>query len=197
MNHPVREDTFPYLIMVRVTRTWELWGGVIVAAVLAIPLSVAVISLLARRRARAGHPAPVRTALADVGIVTGTLPWLWMILTPSSGPTGIGLVPFGDLATLANAPWSVVLTQVGGNLLVFAALGALLPVRTPHLASAARVAAVAATASVTVEALQYGLRLGRFASIDDVLVNTLGAVLAALVTRRSWARRTADRAVSP
>ncbi|MEU8247681.1 VanZ family protein [Nonomuraea sp. NPDC048916] len=173
------------------TRTWELWGGVVTASILALPLSAAVIVLLARHRARAGHPSPMRTALADVGIVAGTLPWVWMILTPSPGRTGISLVPFRDLATLAGAPWEEVSVQVGGNLLVFAALGALLPVRSPRLASAARVAAVAAVASVTVEALQYGLRLGRFASIDDVLVNTLGAVLAALITRRWWAPRIA------
>ncbi|MCA2224129.1 VanZ family protein [Nonomuraea aurantiaca] len=73
----------------------------------------------------------------------------------------------------------------------FAALGALLPVRTARLASTARVAAVAAVASSTVEALQYGLRLGRLSSIDDVIVNTAGAALAALITRRWWASRVA------
>ena len=36
---------------------------------------------------------------------------------------------------------------------------------------------------------QYVLRLGRYSSVDDVLINTIGAVLAALVTRRWWARR--------
>ncbi len=144
--------------------------------------------LLARLRARAGHPAPGRTALADVGIAAGTLPWVWMILTPASGQTGVSLVPFTDLTTLIGAPWETVSVQVGGNLLVFAALGALLPVRSARFASPARVAAVAAVASAAVEALQYALRLSRFSSIDDVIVNTLGAVLAALVTRRWWAR---------
>jgi glycopeptide antibiotics resistance protein len=88
-----------------------------------------------------------------------------------------------------RAPWQTVFVQVGGNLLVFASLGALLPVRTARMASAARVAAVATAASVLVETLQYGLRLGRLSSIDDVIVNAAGAVLAALVTRRWWADR--------
>ncbi|MBB6345695.1 VanZ family protein [Nonomuraea muscovyensis] len=177
------------------TQTWELWGNVVIAGVLALPLAAAAVFLLARRRARAGHPAPARTALADVGVVTGTLPWVWMILTPSSGRTGVGLVPFTDLATLVHAPWQTVFVQVGGNLLVFAALGALLPVRSARLASPARVAALACLASVTVETLQYALRLGRHSSVDDVLVNTLGAVLAALVTRRWWAGRIPARPV--
>ncbi|MFI6787536.1 VanZ family protein [Nonomuraea sp. NPDC050383] len=176
-------------------RTWELWGNIIIAGVLALPLAAALTYLLGRRRARAGHPAPARTALADVGILTGTLPWLWMILTPATGQEGVSLVPFTDLVTLAGAPPGAVLTQVGGNLLVFAALGALLPVRGPRFASTAGVAAAGAAASVTVEALQYVLRLGRYSSIDDVLLNTTGAVLAALVTRRWWATRITTRTV--
>lgn len=170
-------------------RTWDLWGNVIIAGTFALPLAVLAILLLARHRARARHPAPTRTALADVGIAVGTAPWVWMILTPAGGPAGVSLVPFSDLIDVVNAPWETVLVQVGGNLLVFAALGALLPVRTARMASTARVAAVAAAASITVEALQYGLRLGRLSSIDDVIVNTSGAVLAALITRRWWASR--------
>ncbi|MBN6050891.1 VanZ family protein, partial [Nonomuraea sp. RK-328] len=177
-------------------RTWELWGNIIIAAFLALPVVTAPAYLLARRRLRAGHPAPVRTTLADVGIPAATLPWLWMILTPATGQEGVSLVPFTDLVTLVGASPGEVLTQVGGNLLVFAALGALLPVRGPRFASPARVAAVAAAASVTVEVLQYVLRLGRYSSVDDVLLNTAGAVLAALVTRRWWAPRIKARLVT-
>ncbi|WP_219501464.1 VanZ family protein [Nonomuraea ceibae] len=168
-------------------QTWVLWGNVIIAGTFALFFGVLAIMLLARRRARRGHPAPLRTALADVGIVVGTAPWIWMILTPATGQEGVSLVPFKDLAWIASAPWETVFVQVGGNLLVFAALGALLPVRTARMASAARVAAVAAGASALVEVLQYALRLGRFSSVDDVLINTLGAAAAALVTRRWWA----------
>lgn len=164
-----------------------MWGNVIIGGVLALPLAAVAIFLLARFRSRRDHPSPVRTALADVGIVVGTAPWIWMILTPGGGDSGVNLVPFHDLSWLSTASWQTVFVQVGGNLLVFAALGALLPVRSARFTSAARVALVAAAASATVEVLQYGLRLGRFSSIDDVLINTAGAVLAALVTRRWWA----------
>ncbi|WP_217370071.1 VanZ family protein [Nonomuraea antri] len=153
------------------------------------------ILLLARLRRRAGHPAPLRTALADVGVVVGTAPWVWMILTPSNRPSSVDLVPFQELLALADSPFDVLFVQVGGNLLVFAALGALLPVRTAALASVARVAAVAAACSILVETLQHVLRLGRVSSIDDVIVNTAGAVLAALVTRRWWASRISARTV--
>ncbi|MGW4795529.1 VanZ family protein [Nonomuraea sp. NPDC004297] len=169
-------------------RTWELWGNVIIAGTFAAPVALLAILLLTRHRARAGHPAPLRASIADVGIVAGTAPWIWMILTPADGPAGVNLIPFADLADLARAPWEAVLVQVGGNLLVFAALGALLPVRSPAMSSIGRVAALSAAFSVLVEVLQLVLRLGRFSSVDDVLLNTTGAVIFALVTRRWWAR---------
>lgn len=169
--------------------TWELWGTVIIAGTFFALLAVPAIMTLSRRRARAGHPAPLRTALADVGIAVGAAPWIWMILTPSGGPSRVGPVPFGDLADLVGAPWETVFVQVGGNLLVFAALGALLPVRSRAMSSTARVAAVAAACSTTVEALQYALDLGRVSSVDDVLLNTAGAAIFSVVTRRWWANR--------
>ena len=46
------------------------------------------------------------------------------------------------------------------------------------------VAAVAAAGSVLVETMQYALALGRVSSVDDVLLNTAGAALAALASRR-------------
>ncbi|WP_196450800.1 VanZ family protein [Planomonospora sp. ID82291] len=152
-------------------------------------MAVLAVFLLARRRGRAGHPDPWRTAAADVGALAGTAPWVWMILTPGTA-RGVTLVPLADLARqLAHLPPGAAFVQVGGNLLVFAALGALLPVRSARLASLSAVAGVAAAASATVEILQYGLRLGRVSSVDDVILNTAGAVLAALATRRWWARR--------
>lgn len=170
-------------------RTWELWGNVIIAGTIALPLALLAILLLARHRARAGHPAPLRVSIADVGIAVGTAPWIGMILTPAGGASGVALVPFSDLADLAGAPWDEVFVQVGGNLLVFAALGALLPVRSRAMSSTARVAALAAAFSVMVEVLQYALRLGRFSSVDDVILNATGAAIFSLVTRRWWADR--------
>ncbi|MBO3749276.1 VanZ family protein [Streptosporangiaceae bacterium NEAU-GS5] len=169
-------------------QAWNAWGHVIIAAVLALPVAAIGSLLLARRRTGRGHPSPWRTAVADVAIVAGTAPWIWMILTPGT-EDGVHLVPVADLAgQLALMSPGAALVQIGGNLLVFAALGALLPVRSPRFAALLAVAAVAAAASLTVEILQYVLRLGRVSSVDDIILNTAGAVLAALVTRKWWAR---------
>ncbi|WP_317452075.1 MULTISPECIES: VanZ family protein [unclassified Streptomyces] len=49
-------------------------------------------------------------------------------------------------------------------------------------------ALTASVVSLAVEASQYALRLGRVSSVDDVLLNTAGAALGALLVRR-WSRR--------
>jgi hypothetical protein len=170
-------------------QAWNAWGHVVIAAILALPAAVLVTLLLARHRSRRGHPSPRRTAVADVAVVAGTAPWIWMILTPGTEQV-VHLVPLVDLAdqiTLMSTGAAFV--QIAGNLLVFSALGAMLPVRSARFASLTSVAAVAATASLTVEILQYALRIGRVSSADDVILNTAGAVLAALATRRWWACR--------
>lgn len=166
-----------------------MWGHVIVAALVALPLSAVAARHLAVRRKRAGRRDPARGAWLDIGLVVGTLPWIWMILTPSNGPGDVNLVPFRDLAAALVAEPRTVIVQVVGNLLVFAALGALLPIRSARMAGVAPVALVAAAGSIAVETLQYVLPLGRVSSIDDVLLNVAGAALAALATRRWWAGR--------
>src|SRR5204862_807567 len=80
---------------------------------------------------------------------------------------------------------------VGGNLLVFAALGFFAPMRSAALASLPRILALGAGCSALIETAQYVFRLDRVSSVDDVLVNATGAVLAALASRRWW-RITAD-----
>ncbi|GAB1824580.1 VanZ family protein [Herbidospora sp. RD11066] len=168
---------------------WALWGHVVIATLLTIPVGWGVAHLLTRARERSNHPEPARTAYVDVFIVIGTAPWIWMILTPGDPSTpgrAVGLVPFHDLAQVVTGPASTAFVQVGGNLLVFAALGALLPLRSQKLARLKIVAAVAAAGSLTVELLQYGLELHRVSSVDDILLNTTGAVLAAAMTQRWW-----------
>jgi glycopeptide antibiotics resistance protein len=78
-----------------------------------------------------------------------------------------------------------------GNLLVFASLGFFAPMRFAALASVPRILALGTGCSALVETAQYVLRLDRVTSVDDVLVNAVGAVLAALASRRWW-RATAE-----
>jgi len=122
-------------------------------------------------------------SLAEVGMVHGTVPFVWMTLMPGSGagivPARLSLVPLRDLSEMG-------LLGIIGNLLVLAALGFFAPMRFAALASLPRIVALAAGCSVLIETAQYVLQLDRVSSVDDVLLNAAGAGAAALASRPWW-----------
>jgi hypothetical protein len=158
-------------------------NGVLLVTLAALPLAALVALALALGRRAAGVTSAWRTSLAEVGIVHGTVPFLWITMMPGAGagivPGRVSLVPLRDLATMG-------LLGIVGNLLVFAALGFFAPMRFAALASVPRILALGAGCSVLVEIAQYVLRLDRVSSVDDVLVNAAGAGLAALASRLWW-----------
>ncbi|MGN9803236.1 VanZ family protein [Micromonospora sp. L32] len=171
-------------------QVWREWGDVLLATLVAVPVTVLLVALLARARAAPTRREAWRCSAVEVGMVAGTLPWVWMILTPRAAPGEVKLVPLRDLVDLVAAgPPATVVVQVVGNLLVFAALGFLAPVRSAALAGVGRLFLLGAAASVLVESAQYALDLGRVTSVDDVLLNATGAALAGLLSRRWWAGR--------
>jgi hypothetical protein len=133
-------------------------------------------------------------AFGLVASVAGTLPWIWMILTPSAAPRRVQLDPVEGLHGVLAGGAGAATVQLVGNLLVFAAFGAFAPLRWPRL-GLWRVLLLAALGSATVEVLQYVLDLGRVSAADDVLVNTLGAGLAHAAGRplRRWRGGTPSR----
>ncbi|WP_393058800.1 VanZ family protein [Streptomyces sp. LN549] len=164
---------------------YDTFNGVVLMTLVALPLSVLVVWALARvRRTADGTKTTAwRMSLAEVGMVHGTVPFLWLTMMPGAGagvvPGRLSLVPLRDLVTMG--PLGIV-----GNLLVFASLGFFAPMRFAALASVPRILALGAGCSVLVEIAQYVLRLDRVSSVDDVLVNATGAVLAGLASRSWW-----------
>jgi hypothetical protein len=173
---------------------WHGWfgtfTGVALLTVAVLPLAALAVWALARRRSATGTTQAWRMSLAEVGIVYGTVPWVWMIMLPGDQagavPARVSLVPLRDLLTILAGDPVTATVQVAGNLLVLAALGFLAPLRFTALASVPRILALAAGCSVLVEVAQYVLRLDRVSSVDDVLLNAAGAGLAALASRRWW-----------
>jgi VanZ like protein len=163
-------------------------NGVLLVMLVGLPLAGLVVWVLARRRRVAGLTSAWRLSLAEVGIVYTTVPFVWLTTMPGSGagvvPGRVSLVPLRDLLTMG--PLGIV-----ANLLIFAPLGFFAPMRFAALASLSRILALGAGCSILVETAQYVLRLDRVSSVDDVLVNAAGAVLAALASRRWW-RSTAE-----
>lgn len=166
----------------------DTFNGVVLVTLVTLPLAVLVAWALARRRRARGVAWAWRMSLAEVGMVHGTVPFVWMTMMPGGGagvvPARVSLVPLRDLVTMGPL-------GIGGNLLVLAALGFFAPMRFAALASLPRILALGAGCSVLVETAQYVLRLDRVSSVDDVLVNATGAALAALASRHWW-RTTAE-----
>lgn len=167
---------------------FDTFNGVVLMTLVALPLALLVVWALAGVRRAADGTSAWRMSLAEVGMVHGTVPFLWLTMMPGGGagivPERVSLVPLRDLATMGAL-------GIAGNLLVFASLGFFAPMRFAALASVPRILALGAGCSALVETAQYVLRLDRVSSVDDVLVNAAGAVLAALASRRWW-RTTAD-----
>lgn len=166
---------------------WHNWGRVTVLFLISVPMAGAFAWVWARLRARRG--APARDAWAEAMMIAGTAPWLGPLFAPSPNPLSnrrVFLVPFIDLVQQIGQGPRFIVIQVFGNLAVFAALGFFMPIR--YRIGLVRVAAIAACASAFVEIMQYVADLRRISSIDDVLINTAGAVLAALACRW-WSSR--------
>lgn len=162
---------------------FDTFNGVLLMMLVGLPLAALVVWALARRRRAAGVTSAWRMSLAEVGMVHGTVPLVWITMMPGLGagivPGRVSLVPLQDLVTMG--PVGIV-----GNLLIFAALGFFAPMRFAALASVPRILALGAGCSVLVETAQYVLRLDRVSSVDDVLVNAAGTVLAGLASRHWW-----------
>ncbi|WP_327003435.1 VanZ family protein [Dactylosporangium sp. NBC_01737] len=162
---------------------YDTENGVLLMTLVAVPLAALAVWALAAGRRAAGVTSAWQVSLAEVGMVYGTVPFVWMTMMPGPGagivPGRVSLVPLRDLVTMGPI-------GIGGNLLVFAALGCFAPVRFAALASVPRILALGAACSILVETAQYALQLDRVSSVDDVLVNAAGAGLAALASRPWW-----------
>jgi len=173
-------------------RSWydlvATYTGIAFLTVAGLPLTAPAVGILGYRRRAAGTPPEWarRSALADVGMVYGTVWFVWMTMLPGSRPGEVpgrlSLVPLADLPTMG---WPGIV----GNLLGLAALGCFAPMRFAAVASLPRVLALAAGCSILIETAQFVLQLDRVSSVDDVLLNTAGAVLAASASRRWWRTR--------
>ncbi|MFI7545538.1 VanZ family protein [Actinoplanes sp. NPDC049599] len=165
---------------------WRDHSTTIIVALLVLPLA-GVAAYRRRRRTRS-----VREALAEVGLLCWTVPFLGMLFTPQRTPRSIDLVPLHDLPSWFSGDPGTALAQLVGNLAVLAGVGFFLPIRFRWAGSLPRMLALAAASAVAIEVLQWVLAIGRVSSVDDVLVNTVGAILAAACSRPWWVTEKAD-----
>lgn len=104
-------------------------------------------------------------------------------LTHSNLHPGRSLRAYLDQPELRDAA-----RQIGGNLLLGVPFGILLPVVLPRARGILRVLALTAVVMLLVELVQGALITGRAFDIDDVLLNTTGAMVGYLLLGRRMGR---------
>ena len=119
-------------------------------------------------------------------VVVTLLPIAWFGRPDDYRPQ---LVPFEGIRVEFQESPGGKLADLFGNLLLFAPLGFLLPLLVPTIRRWWQVLAVGAGISLLIELYQLIWPLLRKASIDDVLMNALGAVLGFAALRLTGYRR--------
>jgi glycopeptide antibiotics resistance protein len=138
---------------------------------------------------REGHLAS-SLALATALLVIATLT---LAASRRSGEAvQIVLMPFQNLIDALDGEGGLrfAVAELVGNVLLFVPLGMALRWRLPRV-GVARLTIVAMLVSVTIETLQAILGTGRWATTTDVITNTVGGLLGAIVGG-AWIRPTRD-----
>lgn len=155
-------------------------------------VATALVGLWRSHRSGESFPA-YGSALLDVTLTASILSVLILTLPPSiPAPRTINLMPFNELIRAPATVRDNAIAQMLANILLFAPLGFLPPLRWRTLDSYPRVIAVAAAFSTTIEVAQLIVGGGRQTSITDVILNTIGALVGYLLLRIA---RSAGRAL--
>ncbi|MFF0200727.1 VanZ family protein [Streptomyces sp. NPDC005017] len=148
-----------------------------------------------RPAARAGLPLPVRLLamlLAFACMVAFAVVLARLTLDPSPASealTHANVRPGSSVRAYLDGPDPVdAVRQIGGNLLLGVPFGILVPVLEPRRHRMLRVLLLTATVMLLVELTQGALVTGRVFDIDDVLLNTAGALLGHVLLGRRLGR---------
>jgi glycopeptide antibiotics resistance protein len=125
----------------------------------------------------------------DVALFAAVAAVLVVTLAPVAAGDDVELVPFRDLAEAVmrgqGSDAALSLAEAVANVMLFVPVGAALRLRG---IPSTRVALIALGLSAGVELTQYAVVPGRTAAVEDVFLNSIGAVLGAqLVARRRLA----------
>ncbi|MFD9717296.1 VanZ family protein [Streptomyces sp. NPDC059076] len=132
-------------------------------------------------------------AVALAALVVFSVVLARLTLTPSTASAdiaGANLQPGRSLRQYAEEyTFLAACKQVGGNLLLGAPFGLLLPLLVPRKLRMLRVLVLTAVVMIFVELTQGALVEGRAFDVDDVILNTSGALIAYLLLGRRISHR--------
>lgn len=156
----------------------------LVSVFLPAAAAVAGISLLLRQLA--GSCNALAESVLDAALGYSALCVAFLVFTPQRGTASRLHLELGEDVRTALAAGTTECTpwlQLAGNLLLLAPLGALVPRRISWFNSTARIAAGGLLLAGFIELVQFLLVPGRVSSVDDIVLNALGAVLGGLFAR--------------
>ncbi|WP_373430782.1 VanZ family protein [Streptomyces sp. B3I8] len=152
------------------------------------------------------HPLPLplrilAMLLAFVAMVAFAAVLARLTLEPSPASVSLthsNLHPGRSLRAYAEQPGlRDAVKQIGGNVLLGVPFGVLLPVLSPGTRHLLRVLLVTALVMLAVELVQGALITGRAFDIDDVILNTTGALIGHLLLGRRMGRAVHARRPRP
>lgn len=146
---------------------------------------LAGLAILSFRIVSGTRHAPVRHTMLDVLTALSVAGVLAATLVPTSGRGATFLTPLEDLRSTLGIPGfsREAAILIGGNVLMFVPLGMCIAARARRWRIVLALAASLAL-SGGVETVQYLFMSSRSASVDDVMLNTLGGLLGGI----AWAR---------
>ncbi|MBA9004704.1 MULTISPECIES: VanZ family protein [Thermomonospora] len=126
----------------------------------------------------------VLVALGALGVFSYYAARLTLSPVNDRGQAGGNVDPGHSLRFYLDQPTWDAARQIGGNMVLLAPLGVLLPIVSTRLRGPLRLALVGAMASLAIETVQGTVVLGRAFDVDDIILNTAGVVLAYLLVGR-------------
>ncbi len=168
------------------------FGGLLPTATLVFPWVVVffVAAVLVRGR-WLGSTVALRISLVDAVLAYSSALVVYLVLVPQPVPamaSSVRLTPGTDLGVALQAvpgdagPW----IQLVGNLVLLLPLGALLPLRMCWFGGIGKIVLAGLVVTCAIEFAQLTVVGGRVVSADDVLLNTTGALIGGLCSRKWW-----------
>lgn len=169
---------------------FAVFDGLLPTATSVFPWVAALFVAVAILRSRwLGKAIALRVSLVDAVLTYSALLIFHLVSAPQPvSASAVRVVPGTDLGEAVQAapgdlwPW----LQLLGNLALLFPLGALLPLRVSWFGRFRRLACGALVATCAIEFTQLTVFSGRVVSVDDILLNTSGAMLGAMSSRKWW-----------
>ncbi|VTR77172.1 VanZ family protein [Cellulomonas hominis] len=161
----------------------RIYGGfaVLLALIALVAATIAVVAaVIAARRGRRFSTTTVRGVAWVLASTCAAAVYVLTLFPMLARGRVVDLVPFSTFAALAD-PTATTLVQLTGNALLLSWIGILMPALARRPWPSWKVVLLAAGISVGIEVLQYVSNSGRASTIDDVLLNTLGAYAGAKI----------------